>query len=117
MPIYEFVCESCAHEFEKIVSFSAATAPTCPACEGDNVKRRLSKPAIHFKGSGWYITDSKSDGKKSNGANGANTNGSEKSKEGEGVKSVSTDNNAGESAKTESVKSESTPKSTVTTDG
>jgi putative FmdB family regulatory protein len=108
MPIYEFVCESCTHEFEKIVSFSAAIAPTCPACEGDDVKRRMSKPAIHFKGSGWYITDSKTDNKKSNG-NGAS---SEKSQDGENAKTPKSDG-----AKSETAKSESSTKATVKADG
>jgi putative FmdB family regulatory protein len=102
MPIYEFVCEGCTHEFEKIVSFSVAIAPTCPACEGDSVKRLMSKPAIHFKGSGWYITDSKADNKKSNGANG-----SEKSKDGENAKSASDDSVASESTKDEGAKTDS----------
>lgn len=108
MPIYEFVCERCAHEFEKIVSFSAAKAPACPVCEGEDVKRRMSKPAIHFKGSGWYITDSKADTKKSNG-NGSN--GSEKSAESDSTKSTS--DGSGETTKAESAKSESTTPSTV----
>jgi putative FmdB family regulatory protein len=144
MPIYEFVCEGCAHEFERIVSFTAAIAPTCPACEGDSVKRLMSKPAIHFKGSGWYITDSKADHKKSNG-NGAN--GSEKSNDGESTKSndgesaksasdettvasespkgesvkaadgVKGDNVKTDSAKTEGVKSDGATKSAVKADG
>jgi putative FmdB family regulatory protein len=134
MPIYEFVCESCTHEFEKIVSFSAAIAPTCPVCEGDSVKRLMSKPAIHFKGSGWYITDSKADTKKSNG-NGAN--GHDKSKDGESAKSTSddavasestkadgakadavkTDSAKADSPKSEGVKSDSATKSTVKADG
>ena len=115
MPIYEFICGSCDHEFEQIVSFSAATAPACPACAGNEVKRRMSKPAIHFKGSGWYITDSKTDGKKSNG-NGAN--GGEKSKDGEVAKSASKETGDGngsvETAKADNVKSESATKSAVT---
>lgn len=132
MPIYEFVCESCTHEFEKIVSFSAALAPTCPVCEGNSVKRLMSKPAIHFKGSGWYITDSKADTKKSNGANGH-----EKSKDDESAKITNDDAVASESAKAddakkdvgktesakadspkgESVKSDSATKSAVKADG
>ena len=59
MPIYEFVCQDCGHEFEKIQSFSDSSTPSCPNCQGRHVQRRLSAPAIHFKGSGWYITDSK----------------------------------------------------------
>jgi putative FmdB family regulatory protein len=59
MPIYEFACADCGATFEKRVSFSATTTPPCDSCHGDNVHRQLSAPAIHFKGSGWYITDSK----------------------------------------------------------
>jgi putative FmdB family regulatory protein len=60
MPIYEFVCLSCGNDFEKLQSFSETSSPHCPACQSDQVRRRLSSPAIHFKGSGWYVTDSKS---------------------------------------------------------
>ncbi len=90
MPIYEFVCEACGHEFEKIVSFSAQSHPVCPACAAQTVSRRLSKPAIHFKGSGWYITDSKSETKKGNG--------NSETKEPEKTESSS---ESGESAKSE----------------
>ena len=63
MPIYEFVCQACGNEFEKIQAFSDAIAPTCPRCQSTQVQRQMSRPAIHFKGSGWYINDSKSDNK------------------------------------------------------
>jgi len=63
MPIYEFVCGECGYEFEKIQSFSAST-PVCVSCGSDNVERQMGKPAIHFKGSGWYINDSKKGGGK-----------------------------------------------------
>lgn len=69
MPIYEFACGDCGTTFERRVSFSADSTPSCAMCSSDNVRRQLSKPAIHFKGSGWYITDSKKstngDGKQS----------------------------------------------------
>lgn len=73
MPIYEFACHDCGHEFEKIQSFSDSSTPACPNCQGVHVRRRISQPAIHFKGSGWYITDSKNSSKTS--ANGASANG------------------------------------------
>lgn len=65
MPIYEFVCHDCGHEFETIQSFSDSSTPACPNCQGVHVRRRIGQPAIHFKGSGWYITDSKNNSRAS----------------------------------------------------
>lgn len=62
MPIYEFVCQSCGHEFEQILSFSDTSTPACGNCQSEKVVRRVGRPAIHFKGSGWYITDSRKSG-------------------------------------------------------
>ena len=56
MPLYEYRCESCAHQFERIQKFSDPPVETCPQCSG-HVKKLLSAPAIQFKGSGFYITD------------------------------------------------------------
>lgn len=61
MPIYELVCKECGNQHERIVSFSTTTFPACPVCGSAEISRLPSKPAIHFKGSGWYITDSKND--------------------------------------------------------
>jgi len=77
MPIYEFVCQECGHEFELIQSFSDNTVPGCPVCQETHVIRQVGRPAIHFKGSGWYINDSKKAAKTS--ANGKNNGDSEKS--------------------------------------
>lgn len=68
MPIYEFLCQNCGNEFEKILPFSAQTVPHCPQCKSDQVERRVGRPAIHFKGSGWYITDSKAGKASANGS-------------------------------------------------
>ena len=65
MPIYEFSCQNCNAEFEIVLSFSDSTMPVCPKCASSNVQRLLSRPAIHFKGSGWYINDSKNNTKTS----------------------------------------------------
>ena len=62
MPIYEFICQSCGNEFEQIRSFSDTTVPGCAKCGSEQVVRRVGRPAIHFKGSGWYVTDSKKNG-------------------------------------------------------
>jgi putative FmdB family regulatory protein len=43
MPIYEYVCLSCDHEFEELVrSMSAADTVRCPACKSGKVTRKLS---------------------------------------------------------------------------
>lgn len=72
MPIYEFVCGECGHEFEKILSFTASL-PVCASCGAVNVERQMGKPAIHFKGSGWYINDSKKGGGKTGNNNPASS--------------------------------------------
>ena len=71
MPIYEFHCAACGADFERIQSFSDDSTPACPHCESRQVIRRLGRPAIHFKGSGWYITDSKKSGGESKSTNGS----------------------------------------------
>ena len=56
MPLYEYECESCGKRFELIRKFSDPPVEVCIACGGP-VRKLLSSPAIHFKGTGWYITD------------------------------------------------------------
>lgn len=56
MPLYEYLCDQCAHRFEVIQKFSDAPIAVCPACGGP-VQKLLSSPAIQFKGSGFYLTD------------------------------------------------------------
>jgi len=53
MPIYEYTCEACGHEFEKLAKMSAA-APPCPECGQDQSRKRISRTSFHLKGGGWY---------------------------------------------------------------
>jgi putative FmdB family regulatory protein len=57
MPLYEYRCESCQHQFEVIRKFSDAPLDVCPNCGAGPVVKLLSSPAFQFKGTGWYITD------------------------------------------------------------
>jgi putative FmdB family regulatory protein len=57
MPLYEYRCESCQHQFEVIRKFSDPPIDTCPSCGATSVVKLFSSPAFQFKGSGWYITD------------------------------------------------------------
>ncbi|HEX3472205.1 MAG TPA: zinc ribbon domain-containing protein [Silvibacterium sp.] len=56
MPLYEYRCKQCGHQFEKIQSFSAPDEKDCPVCKGE-LERLISAPAIQFKGAGWYVND------------------------------------------------------------
>jgi putative FmdB family regulatory protein len=59
MPTYEYQCEKCACRFEVKRRFSEdAGSPCCPECSG-KVRQLYSPTAILFKGSGFYITDSR----------------------------------------------------------
>lgn len=60
MPLYEYICDTCHSEFEVRRSFSDTGAPACPSCNGTGqVRRKFTPPAIVFKGSGFYVTDSR----------------------------------------------------------
>ena len=58
MPIYDYRCDHCGHVFSAVQSFSDVALEKCPNC-GKKPRRLLSMPAIVFKGSGWYETDSR----------------------------------------------------------
>jgi putative FmdB family regulatory protein len=72
MPTYEYVCSKCGHEFEKFQSIADKALTICPQdlCAQKRwgrgqVKKKISGGAgLLFKGSGFYITDYRSEGYK-----------------------------------------------------
>jgi putative FmdB family regulatory protein len=58
MPIYEYECETCGNRFERLQSMQDDPIRTCPDCSG-TVHKVLHAAGLIFKGSGWYITDSR----------------------------------------------------------
>jgi putative FmdB family regulatory protein len=56
MPLYEYRCLNCNEIFEVRQKFSDEPVATHSACGGQG-HRLLSAPQLHFKGSGFYITD------------------------------------------------------------
>lgn len=59
MPIYEYRCESCGKELEKIQKFSDPPLTDCPDCGKPSLKKLVSASSFRLKGSGWYETDFK----------------------------------------------------------
>ena len=58
MPTYVYACDSCGSQFERFQSFKDEPLRTCPSCASD-VRRVFQPVGIVFKGSGWYVTDSR----------------------------------------------------------
>lgn len=51
MPLYEYHCNQCGDEFEKMVRFSEADrSPTCPTCQSQDTHKKLSTVASFGQG-------------------------------------------------------------------
>ena len=50
MPIYEFVCDKCHHEFEELVSGN--DVPPCPKCGATQTRKLMSCPCGYRSGDG-----------------------------------------------------------------
>jgi putative FmdB family regulatory protein len=69
MPTYEYICDKCGHHFEQVQPMSSKPLKTCPEAlcaqkpwGKGKVKRAISGGAgVIFKGSGFYITDYRSE--------------------------------------------------------
>ena len=49
MPIFEYICRDCHHQFETLVT--ASRQPACPACQSQGLDKQLSVFAVSSKGS------------------------------------------------------------------
>ena len=64
MPTYDYKCLACEVQFERFQGITAPAIDVCPEC-GGKVKRLIGAGAgLIFKGSGFYITDYRSEGYK-----------------------------------------------------
>jgi len=87
MPTYDYECKKCGHTWEAFQSIKAEALKKCPECKKAAAKRVIGPgAAILFKGSGFYLTDYRSDSYK---------------------KAADADKKAAEPAKSESKSSES----------
>lgn len=54
MPIYEYGCGKCGHEFEREQRITDPPLKTCPKCRSTKVRRLISRTSFLLKGGGWY---------------------------------------------------------------
>jgi putative FmdB family regulatory protein len=53
MPAYDYDCAACGRRFEVVHGVYVEGPTTCPLCGKGPVRKAISAPAIHYKGSGW----------------------------------------------------------------
>lgn len=92
MPIYDYRCTQCGHEVEVIHPIGGTGPETCERC-GGVMRKALSAPAIHFKGSGWAKKDAQtaSKPKSAAGKSDADTGGGSEADSGGGEKASGKD--------------------------
>jgi putative FmdB family regulatory protein len=59
MPLYDYQCRACSKVTEVRHGFRETYDGTCPDCGSDNLARVFNPAGIVFKGSGFYVTDSR----------------------------------------------------------
>ncbi len=112
MPIYAYRCSNCGHAQDVLQRMSDPVLTVCPECGQSTYVKQVTAAGFQLKGSGWYVTDFRGDGKGKTAEAAVGDKGAAKSddkagdaKGGEGA--AKSDASAGEAAK----KSESAPAS------
>ena len=100
MPIYEYECKNCETRFEKMQPIHAEPLVVCLNCGKGPIRRVYQPVGVIFKGSGWYITDSRNSSKKESDPKSTANDG--------GDKAASPDSGGSEATKSES-KTSDTP--------
>jgi len=72
MPIFAYRCESCGFAQDVLQKRSDPVLHICPGCGADAFRKQLTAPAFQLKGSGWYVTDFRDNGKAKPGDNKGN---------------------------------------------
>ena len=101
MPYYQYRCNDCKNEFEKRQRMSDDPLTECPVCNG-RIRRVVNSVGVVFKGSGFYVTDTR------NGKNASAQNGTGKTAESKADDKSATESNGSETTK----KTETAKKST-----
>lgn len=108
MPTYQYACTACDHRFDAVQSFSDASLTECPEC-GGKLRKLYGSVGVVFKGSGFYRTDSRSEGKSSTtaAASSSEKSSSDKSSSEKSSSTASSSSSTSSSDKASSTKSSS----------
>lgn len=64
MPIYAYKCSACGHEQDVLQKMSDPLLKVCPECGQSTYSKQVTAAGFQLKGSGWYVTDFRSNGAK-----------------------------------------------------
>ena len=84
MPIYEYQCEKCEHQFDTLQKLSDKPLKKCPECGKMALTKLVSAAGFRLKGGGWYETDFKSGSKKNLAGDSGNSSAGESDKSSNG---------------------------------
>jgi putative FmdB family regulatory protein len=59
MPIYEYICTHCKHQFDELQKIGEPPLEKCPMCAERTLTKLVSAAGFQLKGTGWYATDFK----------------------------------------------------------
>ncbi|MHB1137547.1 MAG: FmdB family zinc ribbon protein [Microthrixaceae bacterium] len=109
MPLYEYRCKNCGHQFEIQQSMSEDSLTVCPSCEEAELRKVFQPVGITFKGTGFYKNDSRSSSSSST-ASGTSSSGTASSgSDSSGDSSGSSDSSSGSSSSTAASTSTASP--------
>lgn len=91
MPIYEYKCNDCGHEYELMQKMGDAPVVECENCHKSTAVRLISASGFQLKGTGWYETDFKNKGKPPTAVKDSKVAESAASKQVDGAKDTSKD--------------------------
>ncbi len=114
MPIYEYRCQSCGHDLEKLQRLTDDHLKDCPSCGKPDLKRLISAAGFRLKGGGWYETDFKSGNKRNladSGDKPAKSSGDSGGDSGKGKTAGSSEGKSGGQGSGKSTDKSSAPKS------
>jgi putative FmdB family regulatory protein len=75
MPIYDYDCAACGRRSEIVHGVHADPPTTCPLCGGGPLRKAVTAPAVHFKGTGWAKKERRSTTSKSGASSGSTGDG------------------------------------------